>query len=769
MRRLTSVSASGERSHRVSVFVTLLMSYLVVLLIPVIVFGGLYSRIEKVMIENANNANMALIEQAKQVVDGRLDEMHLISRNITSHPKLDVLLKASTPQNGAENYSYYSFIQEMQRYRNSSSFITDFYVYLRESDIVLSPTLKTTSSILFSDIYGYTNLNYNQYQSDILHGIHLNRYMPVTEVGKGLNQKRMLTYMQTLPFGEKRNPKGALIMLIEEKQIAGLLQEIVKSNHGTIYIKDASGQVILSAGESAESSTWRTERDHPMLTVSTISARSGWEYISVVPEHVFMEKVNMVKRMAAGVLAICLAAGIAACAYMTYRAYHPLRDIIRFIIQAHPARDGEVRNEYEFIKSTMVDSFGKQTMMKEQLSRQTPVIRSNFLQRLLKGSVDESDMSDHAMAFMGLTFPYPGFAVALIELRDASGFIHNERESEWALIRFVTGKVAEEIHPYTAYAVEMEKNLVALIVNVPEPLENIEVGMHDWAEQVKQVIEQRFRTVTTIGISGIHIGPGGLSSGYSESQKALEYSIFTACQPILFYREMQQQTEAYYDFPIETEVKLINAVKSGEFDKVQDLIQCLYHNNFVRKSISPELGRLMFSNLLSTMFKLLNALNLKFEDIFGTAGSSIEHITVGGTVEELYEEVKWRFGQVCHYVRNQRGDSSSLLLEKIQRYITDHHDDTMISLASIAEQFNITPPYLSAFFKKNSGTNLTDYLAKIRIEHAKEMMRDARNTISHIARSVGYTSDVGFIRVFKKYEASRRANIRKLCILYHRP
>ena len=80
----------------------------------------------------------------------------------------------------------------------------------------------------------------------------------------------------------------------------------------------------------------------------------------------------------------------------------------------------------------------------------------------------------------------------------------------------------------------------------------------------------------------------------------------------------------------------------------------------------------------------------------------------------------------------------------------------MISLASIAEQFDITPPYLSAFFKKNSGTNLTDYLAKIRIERSKEMMRDAKNTISHIARSVGYTSDVGFIRVFKKYEGSPR-------------
>ena len=80
----------------------------------------------------------------------------------------------------------------------------------------------------------------------------------MTEVGKGLNQKRMLTYMQTLPFGEKANPKGALVMLIEERQIAGLLDEIVKTNHGTIYIKDASGQVILSAGESEVHSTGKT-------------------------------------------------------------------------------------------------------------------------------------------------------------------------------------------------------------------------------------------------------------------------------------------------------------------------------------------------------------------------------------------------------------------------------------------------------------------------------------------------------------------------------
>lgn len=738
-------------SNRISVFVTLLLSYIVVLLIPVIVFGGLYTQIEKIMVENANNSNMALIEQAKQVVDSRLDEMHLISRTITSHPKLDSLLKSDMPQNGSEQYQFFSFMQEMQRYRNSSSFITDFYIYLQKSDTILGPSLKTNSSVMFADIYGYENVTYEQFKLEVLHGIHFNGFLPVAEVGKGLNKKRMLTYLQTLPFGEKKNSKGVLVMLIDERKIIGLLEKIVKANHGTIYIKDASEQVILSAGEVSGVKIEGSGTQSRMMTVSTKSVRNGWEYVSVVPEEVFFGKVNMVKKMAAGLLGICFVAGIGVCAFMTYRAYHPLRDIIRFIRQSHPVRDGDMRNEYAFIKSAVADSFGKQVEMKEQLYRQTPVIRANFMLRLLKGHVDIEDISDQSLAFMGISFPHPNFAVASIELRDASGFIHNDRESEWALIRFVTGKVAEEIPSFVSCAVELEKNLVAIILNIPKDCDQGE-DLFNWADQVKKVIEQRFRTLTTIGISGIHPSLGHISASYTESVKALEYSIFTAYKPILLYEEMKRKTEVYYDFPIEAEVQLINAIKTGDMSKAEAIIQSLYQNNFNTKQISPELGKLLFANLLSTLFKLLNALNLKYEDIFGTASKSIENITEGSSVEELYREVLLMFEMVCLHVRDQRGDASTLLLEKIKRHITEHYDDAMISLASIADEFNITPPYLSAFFKKNSGTNLTDYLAQIRIERSKEMMHDQRNTISNIARSVGYTSDVGFIRVFKKYE-----------------
>ncbi|MGG4032365.1 helix-turn-helix domain-containing protein [Paenibacillus cisolokensis] len=733
-----------------NVLAALLLSYLAVLLLPVAVFGVLYTQIEKVMEQNANHANLALIEQAKQVVDGRLDEMHLIARNITSHPKLDSLLRSGAPSSGTDHYAYLDFMRELARYRNSSSFVSDFYVYFRESDMIVTPSMKSNSAMFYSGVYGYDGMTYEQWKTDILHVGHYNGFLPIAEVGNAARKKRMLTFLQALPFGEKSDPKGMLAIFIDERQIAALLEKITKASHGTIYIKDASGQVIMSYGGNPQKTEGDGEDGGRMMTLSVHSAASGWEYVSVVPEEVFWAKVNGMKRMAIGVLVVYLIAGAAACVYMTYRAYNPLRDIIRFIRQSKPAPAHRVRNEYDYIKSAVADSFEKQTEMAEQLSRQTPVIRSNFIARLLKGYVNVRELSTESLAFMGVSFPYPCYCVAAVGLRDASEFIRGDTEGEWALIRFVTGKVAEEIPFAVSYPVEIGKDLIAVVLNMPEHYGVAD--LYDWADRLQTVIGQRFKTSTTVGISSIRHGLEPIASCFAESMKALEYSIFTAYKPVLLYEEMRNKAEDYYDFPLETEIQLINAVKSGDNKTAESIIRNLYRNNFGEKPMTPELGRLLFANLVSTLFKLLNALNLKYEDMFGSARKPLESINEAGSVEELYRNVCAMFEKVCLHVQEQRGDAAAVMLEKIKSYIDEHHGDAMIGLVSIADHFNITPPYLSAFFKKHSGTNLTDYLAQVRIERSKQLMKESKHTISQIARSVGYANDVGFIRVFKKYE-----------------
>jgi YesN/AraC family two-component response regulator len=121
-------------------------------------------------------------------------------------------------------------------------------------------------------------------------------------------------------------------------------------------------------------------------------------------------------------------------------------------------------------------------------------------------------------------------------------------------------------------------------------------------------------------------------------------------------------------------------------------------------------------------------------------------------MEEMHSETKRLYKAVCEYIKSERSRYREKLLAGISEYIDQSYGDGMLSLVTIAEKFNITPPYLSAFFKKQSGQNITDYIAKVRVAQAKRLMKDRTLNLSQIALMVGYANDIGFIRVFKKLE-----------------
>ena len=54
--------------------------------------------------------------------------------------------------------------------------------------------------------------------------------------------------------------------------------------------------------------------------------------------------------------------------------------------------------------------------------------------------------------------------------------------------------------------------------------------------------------------------------------------------------------------------------------------------------------------------------------------------------------------------------------------------------------------------KRQTGINASDYIHLVRMNKAKELMRDMNLSLTQISKSIGYISDTTFIRSFKKYE-----------------
>ena len=74
-----------------------------------------------------------------------------------------------------------------------------------------------------------------------------------------------------------------------------------------------------------------------------------------------------------------------------------------------------------------------------------------------------------------------------------------------------------------------------------------------------------------------------------------------------------------------------------------------------------------------------------------------------------------------------------------------------LGLDTFGEKFRLTPEYISNLFAKETGMTFSNYLKKIRIEKAKDLILNTDMKIYEVACSVGYPDQKYFSKVFKEY------------------
>jgi AraC-like DNA-binding protein/ligand-binding sensor protein len=101
------------------------------------------------------------------------------------------------------------------------------------------------------------------------------------------------------------------------------------------------------------------------------------------------------------------------------------------------------------------------------------------------------------------------------------------------------------------------------------------------------------------------------------------------------------------------------------------------------------------------------------------------------------------------------------IIEAVQNYASTYYNREL-KLTELAKIYFLNPQYLCRLFKRKTGTHFTDYLNRIRIEKAKEMLKLSEDTVLDIALRVGFNNVTYFNRVFKVIEGVTPTEYRKL-------
>ena len=78
------------------------------------------------------------------------------------------------------------------------------------------------------------------------------------------------------------------------------------------------------------------------------------------------------------------------------------------------------------------------------------------------------------------------------------------------------------------------------------------------------------------------------------------------------------------------------------------------------------------------------------------------------------------------------------------------HVDEPITLAQVVQHVRVSRFYFCKLFKKATGLNFTDYVSRVRVEKAKNLLLNPNARVSEVAYEAGFQSLTHFNRIFRK-------------------
>ena len=113
---------------------------------------------------------------------------------------------------------------------------------------------------------------------------------------------------------------------------------------------------------------------------------------------------------------------------------------------------------------------------------------------------------------------------------------------------------------------------------------------------------------------------------------------------------------------------------------------------------------------------------------------------------------------------NLKGDSSyyQILIQKAMEYIDSNFSDKNLSLTDTARHFNLSPSYFSTIFRQVSGLGFNEYLTRVRLNTARNLLANTPLLIYEIAERAGYATPQYMSILFKRYYGFTLGEYRKM-------
>lgn len=132
-----------------------------------------------------------------------------------------------------------------------------------------------------------------------------------------------------------------------------------------------------------------------------------------------------------------------------------------------------------------------------------------------------------------------------------------------------------------------------------------------------------------------------------------------------------------------------------------------------------------------------------------------------GRMDLLFRELERLHSGTLQTLKERRENETTRPIRRAKQFIQENYGRN-ITLEDVCGTVGFSSAYFSALFKKETGMGFSKYLTEVRIDRAKELLRDTDLPVTEVCQAVGYSDRKHFTQTFHKMTGVNPAEFRRL-------
>jgi two-component system response regulator YesN len=239
-----------------------------------------------------------------------------------------------------------------------------------------------------------------------------------------------------------------------------------------------------------------------------------------------------------------------------------------------------------------------------------------------------------------------------------------------------------------------------------------------------------------------------VTQNYEQTVTSLKEKLYIGKNCVVKLGETNNDKITISGLEITFERELIEQVKQHESTRVKETLDRIF-SGIMREKLSLSSAQMIFNDLLGIINRLTKENSIDVSIIYPTNEAPHEVLSKMETLGDIQCWMGDLYNRVIQLLSTQATLNYSVYIKKSIAFMKEHFQEN-ISLTEVADEIGISSTYLSSEFKKEVGTGFSDYLIDLRLERAKQLIRDGNIELKEIAQLCGFNNYAYFFTVFKR-------------------